>query len=328
MATGACGICCDVCGLYVRGICGTCGPGRGREALGKAEIQERSLGAPCPILACAMGRGIDHCSRDCPDFPCARFEGGPYPFSEGYLTMQRRRRAERHPAKGASLETVRVPSHHWEALEGMDLQRLCARAGARPYPPKGLLLPFLEEYLLVDIPGRRVEVQAHADWRPVESDLLTLLCLVYLLHVGDEPLGGRWVTAKELRAAHFFKGPHLLPLEPLARRYGEDLGGFRGAAAALGGTPLEMGDAAYRFLAFPKIPVAFALWLGDEEFPANVSVYFDRSVEDHLPADALWGLVHLMTDALVRGGIPGIRAPSSAHDRGEPHGTRTGGAQG
>ncbi|MEW6275479.1 MAG: hypothetical protein AB1556_10280 [Bacillota bacterium] len=49
------------------------------------------MGFRCPVLACAISREIDYCSRDCPKFPCTLFERGPYPLSHAFLQMYRRR---------------------------------------------------------------------------------------------------------------------------------------------------------------------------------------------------------------------------------------------
>ncbi len=70
MATGACGINCDICRLNVLGICSTCGSGGSQEAQRKIAAQERILGAPCPILTCAREKHIEYCLRDCDRFPC------------------------------------------------------------------------------------------------------------------------------------------------------------------------------------------------------------------------------------------------------------------
>ena len=92
MATGACGIDCSVCGLHVNGLCSTCGGGTSQDARDKLETQRKLLGMGCSILECAAGRKLDYCSRDCLDFPCSLFTRGPYPYSQGFLTMQERRR--------------------------------------------------------------------------------------------------------------------------------------------------------------------------------------------------------------------------------------------
>lgn len=90
MHVGPCGLACSACGLYHRGECAPCGPGNSIEARIKISAQEQ-LGFRCPVLACAISQGIDYCSRDCPQFPCPRFERGPYPLSHAFLQMYRRR---------------------------------------------------------------------------------------------------------------------------------------------------------------------------------------------------------------------------------------------
>lgn len=83
---GACGISCDVCGLYTKKICDGCGSGV--EEISRKKVEKwRKLGKVCPVLRCAVERNIAYCSRDCDDFPCKEFKAGPYPYSAGYLEM-------------------------------------------------------------------------------------------------------------------------------------------------------------------------------------------------------------------------------------------------
>lgn len=163
----------------------------------------------------------------------------------------------------------------------------------------GLLLPFLKEYLLVDKDNRCLRRQTHGHWERVENPLLELVCLVYLLNVGPEPLSQEMVSVKELKNAHFFTGPHELKIQPLLDRYGNDLEGFKKAAERVGGEILDLSDAGYKFEAFPKVPLYYLFWKGDEEFKPRLSVLFDRSIEHHLAADAIWGLVNLISDVLL-----------------------------
>ena len=71
----------------------------------------------------------------------------------------------------------------------------------------------------------------------------------------------------------------------------------------IGGEPQNLADAGFKILTFPKVPLYYLLWRGDEEFNPRLSVLFDRSVEKHLSADAIWGLVSLVSDALLTGPI-------------------------
>jgi len=299
MPTAACGIDCDVCRLHVWGVCSSCGPGGSREAAEKIAVQNRLFGMCCSVLGCAHTQGVAHCPRDCDRFPCESFQVGPYPYSRGYLNMQERRRKEGPPARSGFGKDVQVPPAHWEALETRDLGALCLRTGAEPHPPEGMILPFLQKVVLVDVAARCLREPGGGQWERVDHPLLELLTLVYLLNARAVPTSGRMVSVKELKDAHFFQGPHELPTAPLLERYGSDAQGFREAGNRLGGTPMDLADASFRLLAFPRVPLYWLLWEGDAEFRARVSVLFDRTVELHLPADAVWGLVGLVSHALL-----------------------------
>jgi len=301
MPTGACGIDCDVCKLNLLGSCSTCGPGKSQEAQRKLAAQERILGGPCPILSCAFRRGVDYCSKDCDQFPCDEFKAGPYPFSQGFLEMQERRRREGPKAKPPRGNQVKVPTQYWEDLEKEDLAILCDKAGTRSDQSDQIILPFLGVDLLIDRRDRSLCHLKRGQRGRVEDPLLATLCLVYLLNAGPEPLSHDMVGAHDLRDAQFFKGPHDLKVRPLLERFGNDLEGFKKAAERLGGESVEFADVSCRVSAFPKVPIYYLFWKGEEEFPPRLSVLFDRSIEHHLSADAIWGLTNLVSDILLMG---------------------------
>ena len=311
MSTGACGINCDVCRLKILGTCSTCGSGRSKDGLTKRTAQIRILDRPCPILECAIENQCDYCPRDCERFPCDIFKTGPYPFSIGYLNMQERRRSSGTHSKTPSGTPVEVPAQYWEDLERRDLEKICKSALAMNHPPAGLILPCLHENLLVDISNRCLFRQKPKQLEPIGNPLLELLCLVYLLNASPEPLHHETISVHELKTGHFFRGPHELKTSPIRERYGNDLPGFRRAAESIGGDPIDMADAAYRFYLFPKVPLYYLIWEGDQEFSASVSVLFDRSVEHHLGADAIWGLVNLISDVLLLGDLNALFHPST-----------------
>ena len=292
MATGACGIDCDVCRLNLVGVCSTCGSGKSREGFRKLAAQHRILGAPCPVLECAIERRVAYCPNDCDRFPCDIFKAGPYPFSQGFLNMQERRRREGPKGRTPSSDTPKVLTAYWEALRQRDPVVLCENSLARPSPSDGFLLRFLGEELLVDVEHFRLCHQLDGRWERFWNPLIELVCLVYLLNASPEPLSGEMVGVEGLKDARFFHGPHELMVQPLLNRYANDLDGFRKAAEDLNGESLELADAAYGLWALPKIPIYYLFWKGDEEFEPRLSILFDRSIESHLSADAIWGLVN------------------------------------
>ncbi len=301
MPTGACGINCDVCRLNLLTVCSTCGPGKSQEAQRKIAAQERILGSPCPILACALSRRVDYCPRDCDRFPCDHFETGPYPFSQSYLDMQERRRREGPRAKVPCGDSIKVPIQYWTDLVERDVALLCKNALATVYPPDKIMLPFLGQDLLIDSKGRSLCHLRSGRWDTLDDPFLETLCLVYLLNVGPEPLSHAIVSAQDLRDAQFFKGPHELKVLPLVQRYGNDPDGFCRSAEHLGGETVELADVAYKVSVFPKVLIYYLLWKGDEEFEPRLSILFDRSIEGFLSADAIWGLTNLVSDILLMG---------------------------
>ncbi len=221
-------------------------------------------------------------------------------LNQGFISMKKRPPNETPSERTPSGNSVTVPDQHWNDLETKDPEMICMRALAKNHPPEGFLLPFLKEDILVDKQKRCLFRKVPNGQIPLKSPLLELTSLIYLLGAGPEPLGNRIVSVKELKSAHFFRGPHELRIRSVLERYGNDVEGFKRAAEQLGGEPLDMGDAAYRFWAFPKVPLCYLLWKGDEEFPPDLSVLFDRSIENHLAPDAIWGLVDLVSDILLR----------------------------
>lgn len=300
MSTGACGIDCDACRLRRIGVCSTCGPGNSEEARKKMAAQERILGSPCPILECAVRNGVDYCLQDCDSFPCEILRGGPYPFSERFLAMQERRRQETPQGRSPLNQKIQVPLQYWEDLAQRPLEQVCRNARAEIRPGGGVLLPFLNEPYLVKPGDRSVRRPKGGDWERVAYPLLELILLVYLLGARDEDLTHELITVQQLKDAHFFQGPHALNTAPVLERFGRDVEGFRRAGRALGGHSLDMADVGFRFQALPRVPVYGLLWEGDDEFEPRFSVLFDRSIEKHLSADAIWGLVTLVGLALIQ----------------------------
>ena len=87
----------------------------------------------------------------------------------------------------------------------------------------------------------------------------------------------------------------LYPLTARCPRLAETLAAaFSGRAAALerglvalGGRKLTGGDVAYEVDAFPDFPVAVRFWDGDEEFPAQVNLLFDRNATDLIHVESV-----------------------------------------
>jgi hypothetical protein len=300
MSTGACGINCDVCQLNMKGICSTCGPGTSREAQNKLAAQVRILGNPCPILACAELKKVAFCLRDCETFPCENFQSGPYPFSNGFLSMQSRRRQQDAPAQAPDGSEAEVDPVYWEQLAQRDSTELANMTLFDPISDRQLIFAFLNEEIMVDLEARCLKRRQRETWTSTSDSLLELATVMYLINVSElVPMGREIVGIKDLKEGHFFQGPHELRLEPLLSRYGEDIAGFKAAAVSLKGEAVDMADTAFQLKPFPRIPLYYLLWQGDAEFRPRIRVLLDRSIEEVLAADAIWALINRVSQALA-----------------------------
>ena len=206
--------------------------------------------------------------------------------------------------KKSKSNTIKVPPHYWDDLKKMDMNRVCECSLAIFHETGGLRILFLNKDVLVDIENRCLW-RIYPDRREkIEHSLLELVILVYLLNVTHDLISREMISVSDLKDAHFFQGPHTLKTSPILKQYGRDLAGFKKAAESLNGEFLDLADAAYKLSPLPKIPLYYLLWEGDDEFDPHLSILFDRSVERHLSADAIWGLVNLVSNELLMADQP------------------------
>jgi hypothetical protein len=216
--------------------------------------------------------------------------------------MQKRRLQERPPAYAPDGSRVQVAAAYWDDLQQKDITAMCNLTLFNPVSSGQAVFRFLNEDIMVDIENCCLKRKTGDQWAVSDDPLLELVTVMYLINVTDiYPLGKDIVGVKDLKEGHFFQGPHALRTDPLLKRYGSDLNGFRQAAGYLGGESKDMADAAYKLSPYPRISLYFLLWQGDEEFPPQATVLLDRPIEGVLAADAIWALINRVTTALLEG---------------------------
>lgn len=137
---------------------------------------------------------------------------------------------------------------------------------------------------------------------PQPHEYFYLFILYYLLRIKDFPLVDEWISEKDLPGGPtFFRGPHLVPTHLISETFGNDIDAFSAWCKKQGGIPIDMGDAAFRFQITPDIPVVVLYWLGDEDFPAEAKILFDKSIAEQLPLDIVFALVVAVCDRVSSG---------------------------
>jgi hypothetical protein len=132
------------------------------------------------------------------------------------------------------------------------------------------------------------------------SPFFRLMVLVYLTEAKDIKPTHTWVSEKDLPGGStFFRGPHQLPVKELENLYGKDPEAFLKAGKRLGGSEILYGDKGFALEVFPRVPLAYILWNGDEEFSPRAGVLFDSTIQSHLPLDIIWCMVSETTRRLL-----------------------------
>ncbi len=117
------------------------------------------------------------------------------------------------------------------------------------------------------------------------------LILQYLRQCSGLPPRGKWLSFLELPEGIMHHEPFLNDAcHPLAQTFGHRLELFNQLASQLGANNIQMGDTAVYVPAFAKLPLAVAIWEGDDEFPAKAVILFDSIAPHQLTTAALWVL--------------------------------------
>lgn len=143
------------------------------------------------------------------------------------------------------IENLKVPQLHWDALAQLDRKDVCRRSRAAKDPEYGFRLLFLNREVIVDTKNRCLWATENNGMKKIDDSLLALILLVYLQNAVD-------IKPENIMAA---------------------------AAEALGGTREAYGDISYRLYPFPRNPLYYLLWEGDDDFPPSLTVCFDRSIK-------------------------------------------------
>ncbi len=118
-----------------------------------------------------------------------------------------------------------------------------------------------------------------------------LFTIHYLLKVKETDLVNQWISEKDIPGGTtFFRGPHEIPTNFITTHYNDYIEGFKNKCEQLMGSPLPMADAAFAFKIAPRVPVAVLYWKGDDEFPTESKILFDRTIYDHLALDIIYAL--------------------------------------
>ncbi len=192
----------------------------------------------------------------------------------------------------------------------------CAALAGCDVTPEGIRVQFFNRLHLVTHPSGEAfslgAEPASGQDRPKgappgkPAHLATVISLLhYLLSADGTPPADNWLAFRELPDGLFYAQAFAGHAEgEIAARFGNAgalaLQEFRRAAAALGGSRLDLADASFRFQALPRLAVAALIWAGDDEFPGQARILFDAHASHYLPTEDLAGIGDWLAHHLVR----------------------------
>ena len=151
-----------------------------------------------------------------------------------------------------------------------------------------LQVPFLDRIYQISYPQFQFKEQGQSAREiPLQEQVLIL----HYLSAQEIPsTTGQWISYREIPGASFYFGAFVKrAVEPLKKVFGQNISGFKQAAEILKGTKIESGDAGFEFRILPAVPLQLILWIGDEEFPEEANILFDKNIGQILsPEDVAW----------------------------------------
>jgi len=189
-----------------------------------------------------------------------------------------------------------------EALSQASFKTIAERSGSESADGQTLRIPFLDRTYLVSYPLFEFQDQAGSEKEiPIQEQVLILH---YLMAAEVPDVTGHWISYREIPGASFYFGAFVKrAVDPLKKVFGKNISGFLQAAERLQACQIENGDAGFEFRVLPAVPLQLILWEGDDEFPAEANILFDKTIGRILsPEDVAWlaGMVVYRLMALSR----------------------------
>lgn len=123
----------------------------------------------------------------------------------------------------------------------------------------------------------------------------------YLLTAQDVMVTNEWISEKDIPGGvTFFRGPHQIPTNLITAKVDNSVDAFRELCLKHGGIPLNMADVAFVFHITDRLPVAVLYWVGDDEFPPESKLLFDKTLPQHFALDILFALAVGICEELGR----------------------------
>jgi hypothetical protein len=192
-----------------------------------------------------------------------------------------------------------------DALAGKNPDLVARLAGAQIARDREgrttLSFNFLNQDVLIPWPELDFLKKTSRDPLPIQQEILLLHYLHGAWASGGAATAGEWIAFQEIPDGRFYLDAFQRRAKnPLVQTFGHDPERLLElATASFGATPLDQGEFSMVVKALPLVPVALILWRGDEEFPPEGNILFDRSISKILSAEDVAWLAGMVVYPLI-----------------------------
>ena len=161
-----------------------------------------------------------------------------------------------------------------------------------------LALDFLNRAVTVTWPDLTVTFKASGEKIPIQQQILLFH---YLTGAKGARTTGEWIAYQEVPDGKFYLDAFLRRAKhPMVQVFGSqpDLL-IQLAMEMYEAVILDQGDVSVQVQALPLIPVALILWRGDDEFPPEGTILFDRSISNFFSAEDIAWLAGMIIYPLI-----------------------------
>lgn len=182
-----------------------------------------------------------------------------------------------------------------------DIEQQCLKSGAQCQiidSKRVITTTYLNQSYLISISDHGISLKDSEEVIPLRDKILIVH---YLSQAKGTPLSNKAISYKELpEGASYFPTFSKRAIKPVVEHFSKEPEGLVAVATKLGGYKANYGDIAVTINAFPRVPITFVLWQGDDEFPPEGNILFDSNIPDYLPIEDIIVLCEAIAWKLVK----------------------------
>lgn len=173
-------------------------------------------------------------------------------------------------------------AHYCERFAALDPQEAAARTGT-PFENGAFCLTLLGHPYCITHPEFSISGEGGTALKSLPAQTFLMRWLLE----GKQTAGSRdFLTFREMPWGELYIQPFTgRVLKRAAFSFGTRLEAFRAACTAMGGLPLQAGDAGFEFTLLGNYRLLMLLWAGDDEFPPSAQLLYSANFVDGFAAE-------------------------------------------